>query len=98
MNIFLEYKKKFLKYLLTLKEKNIASSVYKLIKNKKQALIKNEITLEKLKKNIFKLGVSDIDYIQAFDINKLAIPYKKSCKYRIFFAYYLGSTRLIDNI
>ena len=32
------------------------------------------------------------------DINKQIKPYKKNEKYKLFIAYYLGSTRLIDNI
>ena len=47
---------------------------------------------------IVKLGANKIDYIETLDINKLVKPYKKNNKYKIFIAYYLGSTRLIDNI
>ena len=39
-----------------------------------------------------------IDYIKLLDINKIIKPYKRDNKYKIFIAYYLGSTRLIDNI
>ena len=47
---------------------------------------------------ILKLGSNKIDYIEKIDINKLIKPYKENKKIRIFVAYYLRSTRLIDNI
>ena len=47
---------------------------------------------------IYNLGVRKIDYIEVLDVNKLIKPFKKRIKYKIFIAYYLGSTRLIDNI
>ena len=47
---------------------------------------------------ICKLGVKKIDYVEVLDVNKLTTPFKKKRKYKIFISYYLGSTRLIDNI
>ena len=43
-------------------------------------------------------GINKIDYIKILDINKIIKPFKKVKKYKIFIAYYLGTTRLIDNI
>ena len=85
-------------FLLTKKEKIIASKIYKLLKNKKRFFINNSELLRKNKEKIFKLGVNKIDYIKLLDINKLIKPIKKKKKYRIFIAYYLKSIRLIDNI
>ena len=85
-------------YLLSVKEKIIASKIFKLLINKKQNLIKNKSSLKILKRMIYNLGVKKIDYIEVLDINRLTIPFKKKKKYKIFIAYYLGSTRLIDNI
>ena len=85
-------------FLLSLNEKKIASKIYTYLKNKKQNLIKKKINLMTIKKNVFKLGVDKIDYIEMLDINKIIKPYKKNSKFRIFIAYYLRSTRLIDNI
>ena len=84
--------------LLTIKEKDIASKIYKLLTNKKNELIKKKFTLGKIKKKILNMGVGKIDYIEILDINKLMKPHKKKNKYRIFIAYYLRATRLIDNI
>ena len=85
-------------FLLSIKEKQIASKIYKLINNNKQNLIKKKLSLVTIKRKIFMLGVRKIDYVKILDINKLTKPYKRNNKYKIFVAYYLGSTRLIDNI
>ena len=85
-------------FLLSIKEKNIASKIYRFLINKKNKIIKNKIPLNFVKRKILKLGISKIDYIKVVDINKLIKPYKKEYKYKIFISYYLGSTRLIDNI
>ena len=84
--------------LLSPKEKKIASKIYELIVSKKKYLIKNNFFLNNIKRKIFQLGIKKIDYIKILDINKLTKPYKRNKKYRIFVAYYLKSTRLIDNI
>ena len=85
-------------YLLSKNEKIIASRIFKLLIYKKQNLIKNKFYLNVIKRMIYKLGARKIDYIEVLDINKLIKPFKKKRKYKIFIAYYLGSTRLIDNI
>ncbi len=54
--------------------------------------------LKKIKSKMFQFGVKKIDYIELLDINKQTTPVKKNKKYKLFIAYYLGSTRLIDNI
>ena len=85
-------------FLLSSNEKKIASEIYRLLINKKKYLIKKKISVSKIKNKIFELGAHKIDYIKLLDINKLTKPYKKNKKYRVFIAYYLRSTRLIDNI
>ena len=85
-------------FLLSVNEKKIASKIYNLLHINKNHLINKKISLNVVKNKIFKLGVRKIDYIKLLDINKLIKPYRKNIKYRIFIAYYLGSTRLIDNI
>ena len=85
-------------FLLSLKEKEIAARVYKVLINKKKYLIKKKISLNRIKNKIFELGVRKVDYIELLDINKLIKPYRKNIKYRIFVAYFLRKTRLIDNI
>ena len=85
-------------FLLSIKENQIASKIYKLIYDNKQNLIKKKLSLVSIKRKIFMLGARKIDYVKILDINKLTKPYKRNNKYKIFVAYYLGSTRLIDNI
>ena len=85
-------------FLLSTNEKRIASKIYKLIIKNKKNLIKKKISLRVIKRKIFKLGVRKIDYIKILNVNKLIKPYKRKNKYKIFVAYYLSSTRLIDNI
>jgi len=84
--------------LLSKKEKLIASKIYKLIHKNKKNLISNKKYLLTIKKKILKNGINKIDYLKTININKLSRPYKKNNKYKIFIAYYIGSTRLIDNI
>ena len=85
-------------FLLSSKAKKIGSNIYKLLIKNKQNLIKKKILLKEIKNKILKFGIKEIDYIRILDANKLIQPYKKNKKYKIFIAYYLNSTRLIDNI
>jgi len=85
-------------FLLNIKEKKIASKVYKLILSKKRYLVENKISVNMIKNKILRLGVSKIDYIKILDINRLVDKNTRSKKIKIFIAYYLRSTRLIDNI
>ena len=76
----------------------IASKVYKLLYKSKRFLIMKKNILKKIKNKMFQFGVKKIDYVKLLEINKQARPFKKNKKYKLFVAYYLGSTRLIDNI
>jgi len=84
--------------LLSKNEKTIASNIYKLLVKEKNNLINKKTSLKKIKRDIFILGANKIDYIKIININELIIPTKRNKKQKIFIAYYLGSTRLIDNI
>ena len=83
---------------LSVKEKNIASNVYKILFKNKNRLLEKKISLNNIKKIILEIGVSKIDYLKILNINKIIKPFKKKIKKKIFIAYYLRSTRLIDNI
>ena len=84
--------------LLNSKQINIASKIYCLIKKNKKNLIKNKRLVAILKNEIKMLGAYKIDYLEILNINNLIKPFKKNKVIRIFIAYYIGSTRLIDNI
>jgi pantothenate synthetase len=66
-------------------------------KNKKDLLMK-KISLKEIKHQILNFGTSKIDYIEIHDVNNLTKTFNKIKKFRIFIAYYLKKTRLIDNI
>ena len=78
----------------------IASNVVKYLKNKKK-LIKKEFSNFKflnIKKDLMNLGLTKIDYIELYNSKTLKRPKNKREKFKIFIAFYLNKTRLIDNI
>ena len=85
-------------FLLSKNDFIIASKVYELLYKSKKLLIMKKNILKEIKNKMFQFGVNKIDYIELIDINKQTRPFKKNKKYKLFVAYYLGSTRLIDNI
>jgi len=84
--------------LLSKKELKIASKVIIFLMKKKIHIVKNKINKTDIKKKLLKFGVSKIDYIKIRDINKIMKLNTKNKSLKIFIAYYLRSTRLIDNI
>ncbi len=84
--------------LLNSKEKLIGSRIYKIIYKFKKKLIKKEIPINFVKNKILALGVKKIEYICILNINKIKNPYKKIKRFKVFISYFLGSTRIIDNI
>ena len=83
--------------LLSIREKKIASKIYKMIKTNKERLISYEVSVESIKKKAYQIGVDKIEYIKIFNINSFLKPFNKKLNYKIFISYYLGKTRLIDN-
>jgi pantoate--beta-alanine ligase len=78
----------------------IASNVYKYLFK-----IKNKIKLNrkffnqnKLKKDLFSLGINKIEYIQNIDLKRFFKITKSKKQTKIFIAYYIKDVRLIDNI
>lgn len=84
--------------LLSEDEKRIASNIFNFLFYKKKIIINNKLSINYIKKKIIEFGAKEIDYIKMMDISKIVKPYKKKSQFRIFIAYYLGKTRLIDNI
>jgi len=70
--------------LLTKREINIASIVYKILKNLKFKIINKKINLNNIKEIIIKTGVKKIEYIEVLDINKIIKPNIKKNRYKIF--------------
>ena len=84
--------------LLLSNEKKIAINVYKFLSSNKKKIIDKSIPLYLVKKIILSFNIRKIDYLKIYDINNLINKKKENKKKRIFIAYYLGNTRLIDNI
>ena len=78
----------------------IASKTIKYLKNYKK-LIKKKLSnfnSANIKKNLKNFGVTKIDYIELFNSKTLIRPRSNRENFRIFIAFYLNKTRLIDNI
>ncbi len=77
---------------------NVARNVYRILKKNKLFIKRNlkNYRLNNLKKQIISLGLK-IEYIKLLNLKTLKYP-KINENFNIFIAYYLGKTRLIDNI
>ena len=84
--------------LLSHKEKIVASKIFRIIYKNKKKILKKRLLIEVLKKKIYSLGCDKIDYIEILNVNKILKSHSAKNKNKIFIAYYLGGTRLIDNI
>ncbi len=83
-------------FILSTNEKNLASKVYKIIKKNKIKIIKNKHLLTKIKKQIYKIGINKIEYLNLINLKNLES--RKKNFYKVFISFYLRSVRLIDNI
>ena len=83
--------------LLSLKEKNISSLIYRFLKKNKLKIINNDYNNNFIKNYILKLGATKIDYVKVLKTNKTFRSSVKKNNKRIFIAYYLRQVRLIDN-
>ena len=79
-------------YNLTRKQIKNLSKIIKLIKKNKKLMNKKKIL-----KIIKDLGVKKIDYVEFLNLKTLKKPKNRKSKFNIFFAFYMGKTRLIDN-
>ena len=81
------------------KKIKIASKVH-LFLNKKKRIIKKDLlnfNSYYLKKELMKLKISKVDYVELYNLNTLKKPMSKKENFNLFVAYYLGNIRLIDN-
>ena len=78
----------------------IASNVFKYLKKIKELTQKKIYNFKtiKIKNDLINLGVKKIDYIELYNLKTLKRPKSKKEKFKIFIAFYLNKTRLIDNI
>ena len=94
--------KKFIAYSSRLKKLNNYQKInlikiIKVLKNYKKKLIlkKTKYNYNKIKKELLSAGAKKIDYVELIDLKTLKKPKKN--KYNLFFAFYVGKVRIIDN-
>jgi len=78
----------------------IASNIYYYLYNLKKKIKKNYSLFneKKIKKDLINLGASEIDYLENYNIKNFKKIKRQSKKLKLFIAYYIKNTRLIDNI
>ena len=79
---------------------NIANKVYKYLKNNKKEILSKNSKKKKLEfiNKIILFGVKKIDYLESVNLKTLGDTKKTEKNSNIFIAYYIDSTRLIDNL
>ena len=72
-------------------------NVIKFLKSYKKNLLlkKQKFNLNEIKKKIISMGVNKVDYIKLIDLKTLKKPRKN--KFNLFYAFYIGKVRIIDN-
>jgi len=78
----------------------IAANIYKYLFNLNKKIKKNykSFKINTIKKDLFSIGVTKIDYIKNLNIKNFYKKKKLKNKFRLFIAYYINNVRLIDNI
>tara|TARA_Y100001970_G_scaffold291834_1_gene430578 strand:- start:7349 stop:8158 length:810 start_codon:yes stop_codon:yes gene_type:complete len=78
-------------------EKNKLFKIIRYLKNYKKNLILKRIdfNLTQIKKKLLLLGANKVDYIEQINMNNLKKT--KKGKFNLFFAFYVGKIRFIDN-
>ena len=78
----------------------IASNIFHYLRSLKKKIKKNYslFKINKIKKELIKLGANKIDYLENYNTKSFKKIKKPNKKYNLFFAYYIKKVRLIDNI
>ena len=81
-------------------ELKIASNVYNYLSVLKKELAKNLrlFKLNNIKRDLVSFGVDKIDYLENINLKNFKKTIKYKSKFKIFIAYYIKKTRIIDNI
>ena len=71
--------------------------IIKFLKRYKKNLLskKQTFNFNEIKKKIMSMGVKKVDYIKLIDLKTLKRP--RTSKFNLFYAFYIGKVRLIDN-
>ena len=85
---------------LSKSQMKIASNIFHYLSNLKKKLKKNYslFKINKIKKDLIKLGANKIDYLENYNTKSFKKIKKPNKKYNLFIAYYIKKVRLIDNI
>ena len=84
--------------LLKAKDLSLMGNVYYHMKKYKKKLKITNFNQKIIKKNIEKLGVKKIDYIELIDLKNMERVKKLKKNTNLFIAYYIDNIRLIDNL
>ncbi len=85
---------------LSKSQMKIASNIFNYLSKLKKKIKKNYylFKIDKIKKDLIKLGANKIDYLENYNIKSFKKIKKSNQKFNLFFAYYIKKVRLIDNI
>ncbi len=96
--------KKFIAYSSRLKrlknyEKNNLIKIINVLKNYKKNLVSKKIkyNFSKIKNQLLLAGAKKVEYIEIIDLKTLKKPKKNKTNFNLFFAFYIGKIRFIDN-
>jgi len=80
-------------------EKNNLIRIMKILRNYKKNLVSRKVNYSflKIKNKLLFLGAKKVDYVEIIDSKTLKKPKKNNTKFNLFFAFYIGKIRLIDN-
>jgi len=69
------------------------------LKKYKRNLVSRKVNYSfiKIKKKLLSLGAKKVDYVEIIDLETLKKPKKNKAKFNLFFAFYIGKIRFIDN-
>ncbi len=80
-------------------EKFTLIKILKILKDYKTNLILKKIkyNFPEIKNKLLSVGAKKVDYVEIIDLKTLKKPKKNKSKFNLFFAFYIGKVRFIDN-
>tara|TARA_B100000700_G_C14897290_1_gene785640 strand:- start:354 stop:1169 length:816 start_codon:yes stop_codon:yes gene_type:complete len=80
-------------------EKNNLVKIINFLKNYKKGLLSKRIdyNFRHIKNKLLYLGAKKVDYVEIIDLKTLKKPKKNIKRFNLFFAFYIGRVRFIDN-
>ena len=84
---------------LSKSQMKIAANIFHHLKILKKKIKKNYslFKVDKIKKELIKIGANKVDYLENYNTKSFKKIKKTNKKYNLFFAYYIKKVRLIDN-